>query len=145
MLRYNGPRILCFCLQRTMFIAVVYYSALLLVSIIEQLVCLYSLSNRGTMVSFLFLPPRGKCIPVIASIFAIVRISFYFALIGLYELIPRVGITFPAKCSVERCFGPLWAILYIRAFTNKSRHVICIVVRIILGRFVSIGLCALIL
>lgn len=67
------------------------------------------------MVSLLFLPPRGKCIPVIASIFAIVRISFYFAFIKhlwlmyieLYELIPRVGITFTAKCSVERCFGPL--------------------------------------
>nr|DAS92799.1 MAG TPA: hypothetical protein [Caudoviricetes sp.] len=29
--------------------------------------------------------------------------------------------------------------MYIRAFTNKSRHVICIVVRIILGRFVSTG------
>nr|DAD60701.1 MAG TPA: hypothetical protein [Caudoviricetes sp.] len=33
MLRYNGPRLLCFCLQRTMFIAVVYYGALLLVFI----------------------------------------------------------------------------------------------------------------
>lgn len=87
------------------------------------------------MVSFLFLPPRGKFIPVIASIFAIVRISFYFAFIGLYELIPRVDITFTAKCSVERCFGPL---------PIKSRHVICIVTCIILGRFVSIGLCALI-
>nr|DAS92800.1 MAG TPA: hypothetical protein [Caudoviricetes sp.] len=107
MLRFNGPRLLCFCLHRTMFIAVVYYSALLLVSISGQLVCLYSLSNRGIMVSFLFLPPRGKCIPVIASIFAIVRISLYFAFIGLYELIPRVGIVFTAKCSAERCFGPL--------------------------------------
>jgi hypothetical protein len=56
---------------------------------------------------FFFLPPRGKCIPVIASIFAIVRISFYFAFIGLYELIPRAGIVFTAKCSAERCFGPL--------------------------------------